>query len=76
VRGIGTVVNVITVLAGTVAGVVIGARLQEGMRTAVLQVVGLTTLFIGARDAFATRNVVFPLVALIVGAVIGTALRI
>jgi uncharacterized membrane protein YqgA involved in biofilm formation len=76
VRGIGTVVNVITVLAGTVAGVVIGARLPDRMRIAVLQVVGLSTLVIGARDAFGTRNVVFPLVALIVGAVIGTALRI
>jgi uncharacterized protein len=76
VRGIGTVVNVITVLAGTVAGVVIGVRLPERMRTAVLNVVGLVTLVIGARDAFRTRNVVFPLVALIVGAVIGTALGI
>ncbi|HET7718370.1 MAG TPA: DUF554 domain-containing protein [Acidimicrobiales bacterium] len=75
-RGIGTVVNVITVLAGTLAGVAIGARLSERMRTAVLQVVGLATLVIGARDAFGTRNVVFPLAALILGAVIGTAIGI
>ena len=75
-RGIGTVVNVITVLAGTLAGVAIGARLSERMRTAVLQVVGLATLVIGARDAFGTRNIVFPLAALILGAVIGTAIGI
>lgn len=75
-RGIGTVVNVITVLAGTLAGVLLGHRFPERMRVAVLQVVGLATLVIGARDAFATRNVVFPLVALILGAVIGTALRL
>ena len=75
-RGIGTVVNVVTVLAGTLAGVVLGARLPERMRTAVLQAVGLVTLVIGGRDAFGTRNVVFPLVALILGAAIGTALRI
>jgi uncharacterized protein len=76
VRGIGTVVNVVTVLAGTLVGVVLGARLPERLRTAVLQAVGLMTLVIGGREALGTRNVVFPLVALILGAVIGEALRI
>ena len=75
-RGIGTVVNVITVLAGTVAGVLLGSRLPERLRTTVLQAVGLVTLVIGARDALGTRNVVFPLVALILGGAIGEALRI
>jgi uncharacterized membrane protein YqgA involved in biofilm formation len=76
VRGIGTVVNVITVLAGTVAGVVAGTRLPERLRTTVLQAVGLVTLVIGTRDALGTRNVVFPLAALILGAAAGHALRI
>jgi len=76
VRGIGTVVNVLTVLAGTVAGVLLGNRLPERIRTAALQAVGLATLVIGTHDALRTRNVVFPLVALIAGAVIGEALRI
>jgi uncharacterized membrane protein YqgA involved in biofilm formation len=76
VRGIGTVVNVVTVLAGTALGVLAGSRLPERLRTAVLQAVGLVTFIIGGRDAFGTRNIVFPLVALILGAAIGTALRI
>jgi uncharacterized membrane protein YqgA involved in biofilm formation len=76
VRGIGTVVNVVTVLLGTMAGVVLGNRLPERLRTAVLQAVGLVTLVIGARDALGTRNIVFPLVALILGAAVGEALRI
>ena len=75
-RGIGTVVNVVTVLLGTMAGVVLGNRLPERLRTAVLQAVGLVTLVIGARDALGTRNIVFPLVALILGAAVGEALRI
>ncbi|HEX2046912.1 MAG TPA: DUF554 domain-containing protein [Acidimicrobiales bacterium] len=75
-RGIGTVVNVITVVAGTVVGVVLGARLPERVRTAVLQAVGLVTLVIGTGEALATRNLVFPLVSLILGAAIGEALRI
>ena len=76
VRGIGTVVNVMTVVAGTVAGVLLGSRLPERLRVAVLQAVGLITLVIGTDEALATRNVVFPLVSLILGAAIGEALRI
>ncbi len=75
-RGTGTVVNVVTVLVGTVIGVLLGARLPERLRTTVLQAVGLVTLVIGARDALGTRNVVFPLVALILGAGAGQALAI
>ena len=75
-RGIGTVVNVITVVAGTLAGVLLGNRLPERVRTAVLQAVGLVTLVIGTSEALSTGNVVFPLVSLILGAAIGEALRI
>ena len=76
VRGIGTVVNVVTVLTGTVTGVLLGTRLPERLRVAILQAVGLMTLVIGMREALTTRNVVFPLVALIVGAAVGELLRI
>ena len=75
-RGIGTVVNVVTIVAGTVMGVLLGSRLPERLRVAVLQAVGLLTLVIGMREALTTRNVVFPLVSLIIGAAIGEALRI
>ena len=75
-RGIGTIVNVVTVLAGTAMGVLLGARLPERVRRAVLQVIGLMTLVIGTREALGTRNVVFPLVALVLGAILGEALRI
>jgi CPA1 family monovalent cation:H+ antiporter len=37
VRGIGTVVNVVAIVAGTVAGVLLGSRLPERLRVAMLQ---------------------------------------
>ena len=74
-RGIGTVVNVLTILSGTCTGVFLGRRLPDRLRIAVLQAVGLAVLVIGGREAFTTRNIVFPLVALILGALIGEALR-
>ena len=75
-RGLGTVVNVVAVALGTLAGVVLGARIPDRIRATALQVVGLTTLVIGMKEALGTRNVVFPLVALILGGVIGELLRI
>jgi uncharacterized membrane protein YqgA involved in biofilm formation len=76
VRGIGTVVNVVTVLLGTVLGLTVGGRLPERLRSTVLSGVGLLTLVIGVQEATKTHNVVFPLVALIAGGVIGELLRI
>jgi uncharacterized membrane protein YqgA involved in biofilm formation len=76
VRGVGTLVNIVTVALGTLAGVVLGARIPERIRASGLQVVGLITLVIGVEEALGTRNVVFPLVALILGGAIGELLRI
>jgi uncharacterized membrane protein YqgA involved in biofilm formation len=76
VRGIGTVVNVATVVVGTVIGLVVGRRLPERLRSTVLSGVGLVTLVIGIEEATKTHNIVFPLVALIVGAVAGELLGI
>jgi len=67
-------VNVLTVLVGTAAGVVAGRRLPDRVRDTVLQGVGLATLAIGAQEAFKTRNIVFPLVALVIGGAVGELL--
>ena len=75
-RGVGTLVNVGAVVLGTLLGVVAGARIPPRVRSAALQVVGLTTLVIGVDQALETRNVVFPLVALILGSVVGELLRL
>jgi uncharacterized protein len=74
VSGVGTAVNVLTVLAGATAGVLAGRRLPDRVRETVLQGVGLVTLVIGAQEAFETRNIVFPLVALVIGGAVGELL--
>src|SRR4051812_30643224 len=70
-RGIGTVVNVITVLTGTVIGLAVGPRLPARLKSTVLSGVGLVTIVIGVQEATKTRNIVLPLVALIVGGALG-----
>jgi len=76
VRGIGTAVNVLTVLGGTAIGLLAGRRLPDRLRSTVLSGVGLLTVVIGIQEATKTHNVVVPLVALILGAIVGEALSI
>jgi uncharacterized membrane protein YqgA involved in biofilm formation len=69
-------VNVATVLAGTVAGLALGARLPERVRVTLLSGVGLVVLVIGFDEARVTRNVIFPLVAIVLGGLIGELIDI
>ena len=75
-RGLGTLINTGLVIAGSGAGVLVGHRIPERMRTTLLQVIGLVTVALGVSDAIDTRNMVFPLVGMAVGALIGEALRL
>jgi len=76
VRGLGTAVNVATVLVGTAVGLLLGRRLPERVRTTVLSGVGLVVLVIGFDEARVTRNVIFPLVAIVLGGLIGELIDI
>lgn len=74
--GLGTAINVATILAGTGVGLLVGGRIPERARTTVLQSVGLVVLVVGVSQALRSDNIVFPLVSVVVGALIGEALRI
>jgi uncharacterized membrane protein YqgA involved in biofilm formation len=76
VRGTGTIVNVLTVLAGTAVGLLAGRRLPERMRTTLLHGLGLVVLVIGISNATQTRNITFPLVCIVLGGLAGEALQI
>lgn len=69
-------INTALVVVGGGLGVLIGDRIPERMRTTTLQVIGLVTIAIGVSDAIDTRNMVFPLVGMVVGSLIGEALRL
>ncbi|NCW84082.1 MAG: DUF554 family protein, partial [Acidimicrobiia bacterium] len=75
-RGLGTLINTVTVLGGGVLGLVIGNRIPDRIRAIIVQVIGLTTLVIGLRDVIDTENIVFPLVGMILGGILGELLRI
>ncbi|NBU36875.1 MAG: DUF554 domain-containing protein [Actinobacteria bacterium] len=75
-RGLGTLINTATVLAGGGVGYFVGHRIPEGIRTVVVQVIGLATLVMGVDYVLQSHNLVFPLVGSVIGAVIGELVRI
>ena len=85
--GLGVIINVVTILAGTAVGLVFGGLIPERMRETAFKAIGLSTIIIGASMSIGglatlgrTKLGDFaPLVlvgALVVGAIIGEAIGI
>lgn len=72
----GTIVNVIAVIAGGSIGLLLNKKLPDRFVKIFFQVVGLFTLFLGFQMAFETSHVLHMIMALITGAVIGEALKL
>jgi uncharacterized membrane protein YqgA involved in biofilm formation len=76
VVGLGTLINTATVLIGGTVGIAMGDKIPERVRIIVVQVIGMLTLGLGLSDLLKTHNMVFPLLGMVFGAVIGEVLRI
>ena len=74
--GLGTLINTATVLIGGSVGLIIGDRIPDRIRTIVVQVIGLVTLGLGLGDVLKTHNMVFPLVGMVLGGIVGELLAI
>jgi hypothetical protein len=72
----GTLINVAAVVVGGTLGTLMGNRLPEKTRQTVLYGLGLMTLVIGVTMAIGTKNSLIPLFSILVGGIIGEALRI
>ncbi|MCF6170451.1 MAG: DUF554 domain-containing protein [Bacteroidales bacterium] len=73
---IGTLINVITVVAGSAIGLALNKKLPERFIRIFFQVIGLFTLFLGFSMAIKTSHVLHLVMALILGAVIGELLQL
>ena len=88
IPGLGTVVNVATVLLGSVVGRLLGHRLPERTRDLVTDALGLTTLLIAATSAMAVLDpdlsdkvgssapLLIVLGSVVLGGLIGSSLRL
>lgn len=74
--GLGTLINTATVLIGGSVGIAMGNKFPDRVRVIVVQVIGMVTIGLGLNDLLKTHNMVFPLLGMVFGAVIGELLRI
>lgn len=74
--GLGTLINTATVLIGGAVGIAMGDKIPDRVRLIVVQVIGMVTIGLGLSDLLKTHNMVFPLLGMVFGAVIGELLRI
>lgn len=72
----GTLINAVTVTAGSLTGAALGERLPQKIQKSVLHVLGLFTLFIGLQNALESQNIIIPLGALLLGTIAGEFLGI
>jgi uncharacterized membrane protein YqgA involved in biofilm formation len=72
----GTLLNVFIVLLGGTLGLVVGGRLPERFQGIVMGGLGLSVMIIGIQNALTTRNILIMLWAILLGGLIGEALRI
>jgi uncharacterized membrane protein YqgA involved in biofilm formation len=76
VVGLGTLINTATVLIGGMVGIAMGDKIPDRVRLIVVQVIGMVTIGLGLSDLLKTHNMVFPLLGMVFGAVLGEVLRI
>lgn len=73
---IGTLINFSTVMVGGTLGLLIGGHLPERIKVIVIAAIGLITIVLGVSAAIQTENALIPLVALVLGAIIGELIDI
>lgn len=71
---IGTLINVAAVVAGTIAGRLLGARLPPRIRETALHVIGLITLLLGMEMALKSKDLLYVLGGLVLGGAAGEML--
>jgi len=72
----GTFINVVTILVGSLLGVLIGGRLSERLKATIVSGLGLFTFGYGLISFIETQNALVPLGGLLIGALLGEWWRI
>lgn len=67
----GTLINVVTVLIGSLLGILLGHRLPDKARDTVLSGLGIVTFVVGLSMALETHNVLIPMFSVLLGGVLG-----
>ena len=73
---IGTIINSITIVFASLIGIFIGDRLNDRIRLALMQALGLVVAIIGIDMALKTQNILIVIASVLLGTAIGEVLGI
>ena len=73
---IGTLINVVAIVVGTLVGFALKQRLPERISSIAVQCLGLVTALIGLKMVITTQNPLIILVSMVTGGILGELLRI
>jgi hypothetical protein len=73
---LGTWVNTLAVIIGSLMGIVLKDKFPEKIKNAVFQGIGLVTLFMGLQMSLQTNNLLIMIFSISIGAIIGESLNI
>ena len=74
--GLGTLMNIVTVLIGGSVGLILGSRLKKSLNEAVINAMALVGIVIGVQMAFESKNILIVLASLVIGTIIGELINI
>ncbi len=69
--GIGTIINSATIVVASLFGLLIGSRLNENLRNALMRSLGLVVVLIGLMMAIKTNEIVLLTVSILIGTAMG-----
>lgn len=72
---LGTIVNVICIVVGSILGLFL-TRIQEKYKETAMQGIGLVVILIGLQMAFQTDSIIIVLLSILIGAIVGEFLRL
>ena len=73
---IGTLVNVVAVIVGSLLGLLLRKGFPDKMKNTVTTGMGLCVILIGMQGALGTQNVLLVILSVVLGSIIGVALKI
>lgn len=73
---IASIINALTVIAGSLLGRALGTRVGDHYRGVVFSAVGVVSLLIGISMALETQRFLYLVLSLVLGGILGTALRL
>jgi uncharacterized protein len=73
---IGTIINVIAIVIGTIVGMILKTKLPDRITSTIFHGIGLFTIFLGISMALKTNNFFLLILSIVIGSLIGSILDI